>query len=93
MTPYVALLRGINVVGKNKLPMKDLVAILEDLGCENVKTYIQSGNVVFSTRKKPSGKLAGTIGAAIRKRHGFEPNVLCWTAPSCARPREPTPSR
>jgi len=74
MTPYVALLRGINVGGKNKLPMKDLVAILEDLGCESVTTYIQSGNVAFRCKKKP--KLAEAIGAAIRKRHGFAPEVM-----------------
>ena len=44
---YLALLRGINVGGKNKLPMKDLTEIFIAAGCENVRTFIQSGNVIF----------------------------------------------
>lgn len=48
MTQFVVLLRGINVGGHNKLSMKDLREILEALGYESVKTYIQSGNVVLS---------------------------------------------
>ena len=47
MTSYVALLRGINVGGHNKLPMQDLRDILAALGCKDIKTYIQSGNAVF----------------------------------------------
>ena len=43
----IALLRGINVGGAHKLPMKELVPIFEAAGCEDVRTYIQSGNVVF----------------------------------------------
>ena len=46
-TSYLALLRGINVGGKNKLPMKDLAALFVAAGCADVRTYIQSGNVVF----------------------------------------------
>jgi len=42
---YLALLRGINVGGKNKVPMAELKACFEELGCENVRTYIASGNV------------------------------------------------
>jgi len=49
---YVALLRGINVGGKNKLPMADLVRTFESAGCRNVRTYIQSGNVVFAAGPK-----------------------------------------
>jgi uncharacterized protein (DUF1697 family) len=48
MDRYLALLRGINVGGKNKIPMAELKAALEDLGYEDVRTYIQSGNVVLS---------------------------------------------
>lgn len=47
MPRQVALLRGINVGGKNKLPMKTLAAIFEEAGCTSVQTYIQSGNVIF----------------------------------------------
>ncbi|MEO8874950.1 MAG: DUF1697 domain-containing protein, partial [Polyangiaceae bacterium] len=45
---FVALLRGINVGGRNMLPMKTLIGLFEKAGCSDVKTYIQSGNVVFS---------------------------------------------
>lgn len=46
---YILLLRGINVGGKNKVSMNDLKASLEGLGCQNVVTYINSGNVIFDT--------------------------------------------
>ena len=47
---HVALLRGINVGGKNPLPMKDLAQMFAGAGCANVRTYIQSGNVIFEAR-------------------------------------------
>src|SRR5262245_50869029 len=50
MAIYVALLRAVNVGGTGKLPMKDLVRLCTDLGFGNVRTYIQSGNVVFESR-------------------------------------------
>lgn len=53
--PYVALLRGINVGGRNKVAMRDLRAVFEGAGYESVATYIQSGNVLFSTDAKPDG--------------------------------------
>ena len=49
MTVYVALLRAINVGGTGRLPMKDLAALCSGLGFDNVRTYIQSGNVVFES--------------------------------------------
>lgn len=64
----VALLRGINVGGKNKLPMKDLVAMFEGAGCANVSHYIQSGNVVFDAPAPLAKKIAGVIEADILKR-------------------------
>ena len=76
MTTYIALFRGINVGGKNKLPMKDLVATLENVGCQDVATYIQSGNAVFQSGEQDASLLAETIEAAIKERHGFEPRVL-----------------
>jgi uncharacterized protein (DUF1697 family) len=76
MKTYIALFRGINVGGRNALPMKELIAILEDLGARKVKTYIQSGNAVFVGRDKGSGPLSKTIGLEIKKRRGFEPYVL-----------------
>ncbi|HET6527282.1 MAG TPA: DUF1697 domain-containing protein [Balneolaceae bacterium] len=78
MNTYIALLRGINVGGHNKLPMKELVQLLEDLGLHNVKTYIQTGNVAFKS-EKDSAKLAESIKAAIEKDYGFAPHVLVLT--------------
>ena len=49
MTAYVALLRGVNLVGKSTLRMADLKAIAEDLGLDNVRTYIASGNLLFTS--------------------------------------------
>ena len=49
MLTYVAFLRGINVGGHNKLNMKDLVQLFENLSFKNIKTYIQSGNVIFQS--------------------------------------------
>ncbi|MBZ5554911.1 MAG: DUF1697 domain-containing protein [Acidobacteriia bacterium] len=76
MTIYIAFLRGINVGGKSLLPMKELVAVLEDLGSQNVHTYIQSGNAVFESRDKDASRLSRTISAEIKKRRGFESHVL-----------------
>jgi uncharacterized protein (DUF1697 family) len=76
MTTYIALFRGINVGGKNRLPMKDLVAALEDLGCQDVVTYIQSGNAVFQNEEQDAALLSEKIGAAIKERHSFKPRVL-----------------
>ena len=73
MSRYVLLLRGINVGGHNKLPMKDLREILEALGYEDVKTYIQSGNVVLSAKTTPD---EAAITSAIEKQCGFSPRIL-----------------
>ena len=76
MKTCIALFRGINVGGKNMLPMKELVTVLESLGLQNIKAYIQSGNAVFQSKVADTAKLAKTISAAIKKSHGFEPQVL-----------------
>ena len=54
MTTYVAMLRGINVSGRNKLSMEDLRAIVAAAGAKDVRTYIQSGNAVFTSRRSPA---------------------------------------
>jgi uncharacterized protein (DUF1697 family) len=61
---YLALLRGINVGGKNKVPMAELKACFEELGCENVRTYIASGNVMFESNKS-SAELTEEIQEAL----------------------------
>ena len=78
MKIHIALFRGINVGGKNMLPMKELAVILEDLGAQKVKTYIQSGNAVFVYKDKGSTQLSKQITAEIKKRHRFEPHVLLF---------------
>lgn len=62
MTTYLVLMRGINVGGKNKIPMAKLKLFLEDQGFGNVRTYIQSGNVILQSKLA-----AGTIGRKIEK--------------------------
>jgi uncharacterized protein (DUF1697 family) len=76
---YVALLRGINVGGNNLLPMKDLARMFANAGCSDVRTYIQSGNVIF---EKPAGadKLATVIAGNIEKRFGFRIPVILRTS-------------
>lgn len=78
MTPYVALLRGINVGGKNSLPMQDLRDILAALDCEDVNTYIQSGNAVFRCDDDRT-LLSSNIETAVEKKFGFTPTVLLLT--------------
>lgn len=69
------MLRGVNVGGRNLLPMKDLARTLEDLGCRSVTTYIQSGNLVFKHPNTNASSLAELIGKTILDRHGFQPKV------------------
>ncbi|HEX9015112.1 MAG TPA: DUF1697 domain-containing protein [Chloroflexota bacterium] len=75
----VALLRGINVGGKNKLPMKDLADLFAAAGCGDVRTYIQSGNVIFGTHPDPLEALPAQIAGAIRERWGFDVPVMLRT--------------
>lgn len=80
MHKTIALLRGINVGGKNKLPMKELTTILEGMGLQNVQTYIQSGNVVFESEEAVAAETAVTIQQRILTEKGFAPQVLLLTA-------------
>jgi uncharacterized protein (DUF1697 family) len=73
---HVALLRGINVGGKNMLPMKELAGIFAMTGCTDVVTYIQSGNVVFCAEDKVAGGLAGAITKQVEKRFGLRVPVV-----------------
>jgi uncharacterized protein (DUF1697 family) len=79
MHTYIALLRGINVGGAGALPMKELTALLHNLGCRDVRTYIQTGNAVFASPEPDGARLAAAIGAEIKSRRGFEPQVLLLT--------------
>jgi len=77
---HVALLRGINVGGKNRLPMKDLVAMFLDDGCLQVRTYIQSGNVVFRAPPARVLRIPAAIAKALSARFGFSVPVVTRTA-------------
>lgn len=73
---YVALLRGINVGGNNMIKMEKLREIVSGLGFENVKTYVNSGNVIFDTKKTDDRKLAAKIHDAIQKELGLDISVM-----------------
>jgi len=76
----VALLRGINVGGKNKLPMLDLAEMFTEAGCSDVRTYIQSGNVVFSVAPKSAKRLPDLVSRQIVDRFGYQVPVVLRTA-------------
>ena len=77
---YVALLRSVNVGGKNRLPMKDLAAIFGDAGCGDVVTYIQSGNVVFRATEACAARVPASVAKAIADNFGFRSPVVLRTA-------------
>ncbi len=74
MQTYVMLFRGINVGGRNILPMKELKSLLETKGYKNVKSYIQSGNVLVDSHEKPDD----SVRLAIQSKYGFDPNIMIF---------------
>ena len=80
MRIYVALFRGINVGGRNLLPMKKLAESLESLGLTAVRTYIQSGNVVFGCPTGAASTWAKRIQGRVKEEFGFEPEVVLLPA-------------
>jgi uncharacterized protein (DUF1697 family) len=80
MPKYIALLRGINVSGKNKIRMIELKTLCEELGFQEVTTYLQSGNVVFKTPTKSKPRqLAKDITARIKATFDYDVSVLVIT--------------
>ena len=75
MTAWVALVRGVNVGGGNRLPMAELRASIESLGYDDVTTYIQSGNVVFCT-DEAEHDIVDRIRAVVADRHGLSVPVV-----------------
>jgi uncharacterized protein (DUF1697 family) len=75
MTSYLVLLRGINVGGKNKVPMAELRKLVEDLGFENVSTYIASGNVLLDS-KLGAANVAERIEAALPKTFKLDAELI-----------------
>jgi len=84
MSTYVALLRGINVGGKNRLAMRDLVAMLEASACVDVRTYIQSGNVVFKAPTRVADGLAARLEQRIARDTGLKVPVVLRSAAELA---------
>jgi uncharacterized protein (DUF1697 family) len=76
MASHVALLRGINVGGRNKVPMAELREVVAALGHDGVTTYIQSGNVLFTTAGTDNAKLAAALETAIEDRFGLWSSVV-----------------
>ena len=98
MASHLALLRGINVGGRNKVPMADLREVVTSLGHTGVSTYIQSGNVLFSTAEDDTAKLAAALESAIEDRFGIWSSVVVLSRDELARvlaanpyPDEPNP--
>lgn len=79
MQTYIALIRGINVGGTRSVPMKTLASDLEAAGLEQVRTYIQSGNLVFRSEPENSDGLGEQIGGVIEASRGFRPWVRVLT--------------
>lgn len=79
MTAWVAFLRGINVGRAKRIAMADLRALCESLGHANVRTVLNSGNVVFESRAKDPETLARTMESALESAHGFRAKTVCLT--------------
>jgi uncharacterized protein (DUF1697 family) len=98
MATHVALLRGINVGGRNKIGMADLRTAVSSLGYDGVSTYIQSGNVLFSTPETDTTVLTQKLGEKIASTFGINVGVVVVTRDQLADvlsqnpyPEEPNP--
>jgi uncharacterized protein (DUF1697 family) len=80
MGVHIALLRAINVGGKNLVPMRELAPMFSDAGCTDVQIYIQSGNVVFCAKDAAVRRVAAQVSKALVDRFGFEVPVLTRSA-------------
>ena len=98
MPTHIALLRGINVGGRNRVAMADLREVVLGLGYTDVATYIQSGNVVFTSEEADTAMIAAALEGAIAEHLGVRPKVVVLTHAELARvvadnpfPEEPNP--
>ena len=85
MATHIALLRGINVGGRNKVAMADLRDVVAGLGHTGVSTYIQSGNVLFSSDEADTEALSRALEEAIAARLGVKPSVIVLSRDDLAR--------
>jgi uncharacterized protein (DUF1697 family) len=88
---YIALLRGINVSGHKTIRMELLRGCFEEVGCQNVQTYVQSGNVVFEAKEEAAVGLGEEIGKRILRNFGFPVPVLLRTAKEMERIAQDNP--
>jgi len=79
MNSYIALLRGINVSGHNKIKMADLRELFSNLNFSAITTYIQSGNVIFKSTDIDISKIESSIKEAIKKKFNYDVKVLVIT--------------
>jgi len=93
MASHVALLRGINVGGRNKVPMAELREVVTSLGHTGVTTYIQSGNVLFTPADGDNAKLASDLEAAIAGAFGVTSSVVVLSRDELARILDTNPYR
>ncbi len=82
---YIALLRGINLGSHNRISMPELKTACEHIGLEEVITYVQSGNVIFTAKRQDSSKLTQQVKATIRDEFSCDVTVLLKTASEMAR--------
>jgi uncharacterized protein (DUF1697 family) len=90
MPSFVAMLRGINVGGRHRVPMAELRALCGGLGWGNVRTYIQSGNVIFEAEGSETS-LATTLAQALGAQFGFAVPVVVRSAASLLATRDRCP--
>jgi uncharacterized protein (DUF1697 family) len=90
---YVALLRGINVGGKNKVDMRRLKTTFESAGMSEVTTYINSGNVVFQDNRRKAPTVAAVLEEAIEKEHGLAIKVLIRDLPGIRKVMKALPDK
>jgi uncharacterized protein (DUF1697 family) len=79
MPVLISMLRGVNLGAHNRVKMEDLRALYKSLKFEDPRTYVQSGNILFRTKEKPSPELAKKIQAAIARKCGCNPDVILRT--------------
>jgi uncharacterized protein (DUF1697 family) len=80
MTVFISLLRGINVGGQKRIGMADLVQLCTSLGFDNVRIYLQSGNVLFESQDRDPGRLSAMISENISGKFGFPVKVITRTS-------------
>jgi uncharacterized protein (DUF1697 family) len=76
MKAFISMLRGINVGGQKTIRMEELRSLYEELGFDHIRTYVQSGNVVFNSAEQEAAKLAKRIEEHIKQSYGFSVPVF-----------------